>query len=123
MILAHLGRFHRYPARARAAANRRHLRSVQDEPRRYGAALAHRSETSGFLGCNGLTPTDDGEIFSVPALHALNAKAQLSHETSIGMIDQEKLSYLMASGMNEDQARDLIIQGFSTWTNRRSRHR
>lgn len=28
------------------------------------------------------------------------------------MISQEKLSYLMASGMSEDAARDLIIQGF-----------
>jgi Fe-S cluster assembly scaffold protein SufB len=68
--------------------------------------------TSGFLGCNGLKLTDEGEIFSVPALRALNAQAQLSHEASIGMIDQDKLSYLMASGMSEDQARDLIIQGF-----------
>lgn len=67
---------------------------------------------SGFLGCNGLKLTDEGEIFSVPALRALNAQAQLSHEASIGMIDQEKLGYLMASGMSEDQARDLIIQGF-----------
>ncbi|RIA46369.1 hypothetical protein DFR49_0910 [Hephaestia caeni] len=67
---------------------------------------------SGFLGCNGLKLTDEGEIFSVPALRALNSQAQLSHEASIGMIDQEKLSYLMASGMSEDQARDLIIQGF-----------
>lgn len=67
---------------------------------------------SGFLGCNGLKLSDEGEIVSVPALRALNAQAQLSHEASIGMIDQEKLGYLMASGMSEDQARDLIIQGF-----------
>ncbi|WP_454887569.1 SufD family Fe-S cluster assembly protein [Sphingomonas oryzagri] len=66
----------------------------------------------GFLGCNGLKLNDDGEIFSVPALRALSAWAQLSHEASIGMIDEEKLSYLMASGLSEDAARDVIIQGF-----------
>ncbi|MHA3790605.1 SufD family Fe-S cluster assembly protein [Sphingomonas sp. YL-JM2C] len=84
-----------------------------------GGVISNRSTlvgdaagTSGFLGCNGLKLTDEGEIFSVPALRALNAQAQLSHEASIGMIDQDRLSYLMASGMSEDQARDLIIQGF-----------
>jgi Fe-S cluster assembly scaffold protein SufB len=30
------------------------------------------------------------------------------------MISQEKLAYLMSSGMSEDAARDLIIQGFLT---------
>ncbi len=69
-------------------------------------------DTKGFLGCNGLKLSDEGEILSVPALRARSAQAQLSHEASIGMIDQAKLSYLMASGMSEDAARDLIVQGF-----------
>src|SRR3546814_651612 len=66
-------------------------------------------DTKGFLGCNGLKLSDEGEILSVPALRARSAQAQLSHEASIGMIDQAKLSYLMASGMSEDAARDLKI--------------
>lgn len=76
--------------------------------------IGEAAGSKGFLGCNGLKLTDEGEIFSVPALRALSAQAQLSHEASIGMIDQKKLNYLMASGMNEDAARDLIIQGFLT---------
>src|SRR3546814_16082096 len=51
-------------------------------------------DTKGFLGCNGLKLSDEGEILSVPALRARSAQAQLSHEASIGMIDQAKLSYL-----------------------------
>lgn len=84
-----------------------------------GGTIANRTtligegrDTRGFLGCNGLKLSDEGEILSVPALRARSAQAQLSHEASIGMIDQAKLSYLMASGMSEDAARDLIIQGF-----------
>lgn len=74
--------------------------------------VGEAARAKGFLGCNGLKLSDAGEIFSEPALRALSAEAQLSHEASVGMISQEKLSYLMASGMSEDAARDLIIQGF-----------
>lgn len=69
-------------------------------------------DTSGFLGCDGLKLSDTGEITAVPSLKARSAGAQLSHEASVGMISQEKLAYLMASGLSEDRARDLIVQGF-----------
>ncbi|WP_211365133.1 SufD family Fe-S cluster assembly protein [Rhodovulum strictum] len=68
--------------------------------------------TEGFLGCDGLKLTDAGEIRAVPSLSALAEGTQLSHEASVGRIDGEKLAYLMASGMSEDAARDLIVQGF-----------
>ena len=67
---------------------------------------------SGFLGCDGLKLSDEGEVLSIPALRANAAEAQLSHEASVGMIGADKLAYLMATGMTEDAARDLIIQGF-----------
>ncbi|MEM6487200.1 MAG: SufD family Fe-S cluster assembly protein [Pseudomonadota bacterium] len=68
--------------------------------------------TSGFLGCDGLKLADVGEILAVPALSARVEGAQLSHEASVGMIDGEKLNYLMAAGIQEDAARNLIVQGF-----------
>lgn len=68
--------------------------------------------SEGFLGCDGLKLADTGEIRAVPSLKALAEGTQLSHEASVGMIDGEKLNYLMASGMAEDAARDLIVQGF-----------
>ncbi|MEM9355084.1 MAG: SufD family Fe-S cluster assembly protein [Pseudomonadota bacterium] len=70
------------------------------------------SDTTGFLGCDGLKLTDDGAIVAIPSLTANSAGAQLSHEASVGMVAQEKLSYLMASGLSEDSARDLIVHGF-----------
>ena len=70
------------------------------------------ADTSGFLGCDGLKLTDTGEIIAVPALQARAEGSQLSHEASVGMVSGEKLAYLMASGLDEDTARDLIVQGF-----------
>ena len=68
--------------------------------------------TQGFLGCDGLKLNKTGEIMAIPSLCARAEGAQLSHEASVGMIDSDKLNYLMASGMSEDAARDLIVQGF-----------
>ncbi|HIW91447.1 MAG TPA: SufD family Fe-S cluster assembly protein [Candidatus Corynebacterium avicola] len=69
-------------------------------------------DVRGFLECDGLLLRDGGEISSIPALDARIARAQLSHEASVGMIDDEKLDYLKSLGMDEDSARDLIVQGF-----------
>jgi len=68
--------------------------------------------THGFLGCDGLKLDDEGEIMAVPALTAKVEGAQLSHEASVGMISAQKLAYLMASGLDEDTATDLIVRGF-----------
>lgn len=77
------------------------------------STLAGSGENSkGFLGCDGLKLDDEGEIFSVPALRAVASSSQLSHEASVGMIAVEKLEYLMAAGLGEEDARDLIVQGF-----------
>ncbi|MEJ6395895.1 SufD family Fe-S cluster assembly protein [Gymnodinialimonas sp. 2305UL16-5] len=70
------------------------------------------SGTNGFLGCDGLKLSDVGEIIAVPALRAIAEGAMLSHEASVGMIDSNKLTYLMAAGLDEDAARNLIIRGF-----------
>ena len=67
---------------------------------------------SGFLECDGLMLSPHGCIDSVPALKARTDQAQLSHEASVGMVDVAKLDYLMATGMDDDAARDLIVQGF-----------
>ncbi|AGP31464.1 SufD family Fe-S cluster assembly protein [Corynebacterium terpenotabidum] len=69
-------------------------------------------DVRGFLECDGLLLRDGGGINSIPSLDAKVARAQLSHEASVGMIDDEKLDYLKALGMSEDSARDLIVQGF-----------
>lgn len=74
--------------------------------------IGESENCKGFIGCDGLKLSLEGEMLSVPALLAKNPNAQLSHEASIGMISDEKLSYLMATGVSEDTARSLLIQGF-----------
>jgi hypothetical protein len=51
-------------------------------------------------------------IHAIPELEGRSPDIALSHEASVGMISREELAYLMASGLTEDSARALIIQGF-----------
>ncbi|XWN31127.1 MAG: SufD family Fe-S cluster assembly protein [Devosia sp.] len=74
--------------------------------------VGEAGDTVGFLGCDGLKLTDKGEIVAVPSLSARAEGAQLSHEASVGTVGADKIAYLMASGLGEDAARDLIVQGF-----------
>ena len=37
---------------------------------------------------------------------------ELSHEASVGKIAQEEIEYLMARGMDEDEATSTIVRGF-----------
>jgi hypothetical protein len=53
-----------------------------------------------------------GEVETVPLLKAKNSTVQLSHEASIGKISKDEIQYLQTKGLNEDQARELIVKGF-----------
>jgi len=66
----------------------------------------------GTMSCNGLMLTENGRIHAVPELVADDLDLELSHEASVGMISPESLAYLMASGISEEEAKSLIIEGF-----------
>lgn len=55
---------------------------------------------------------DTAKISSVPAITANNADAQIVHEAAIGRINNDQLLKLMTFGMNEEEAENVIVQGF-----------
>lgn len=57
---------------------------------------------------------DSARISSVPAITANNADAQIVHEAAIGRINNDQLLKLMTFGMNEEEAENVIVQGFLT---------
>jgi Fe-S cluster assembly protein SufB len=42
----------------------------------------------------------------------MNPSVDVAHEATVGRIDGEQLFYLMSRGLNEEQAMQLIVQGF-----------
>ncbi|MBN2869617.1 MAG: SufD family Fe-S cluster assembly protein [Campylobacterales bacterium] len=77
-----------------------------------GMIVGEEAGGRGSMACNGLLLSEKGMIHAIPELLAKNPQLELSHEASVGMISREELSYLMASGIDEEKAKSLIIEGF-----------
>lgn len=77
-----------------------------------GKIVGKKAHAAGSMACNGLLLSENGFIHAIPELLGENPNVELSHEASVGMISKEELSYLMASGIEEERARSLIIEGF-----------
>jgi len=65
----------------------------------------------GHLECKGLI-LSDGVIHAIPELKGTVAGVELSHEAAVGKIAQEEIEYLMARGLDEEQATSTIVRGF-----------
>lgn len=86
--------------------------SVGGEVISRGHIIGESEGVSGFMECSGLLLEGDGVVRAVPELEGKIPDIKLSHEASVGMISEDDIAYLMASGLDEDSARNLIIQGF-----------
>ncbi len=55
---------------------------------------------------------DNAEADAIPNLEIENNEVRCTHGASIGKIDDEKLFYLQSRGLNDEEAKELIISGF-----------
>ena len=71
-----------------------------------GYCLAH-------LDCRGILFSKNAKIFAIPQLVSEGAtRSELSHEASIGPIDEEQVEYLMSRGITREDAVSAITTGF-----------
>ncbi len=63
------------------------------------------------LECKGLI-INDGLMHAIPELKGYVPNVEMSHEASVGKIDQHEIEYLMARGIDEDEAVSTIVRGF-----------
>ncbi len=72
---------------------------------------ANNVPARGHLECKGLI-LGGGRIHAIPELDATIDGVELSHEAAVGKIAQEEIEYLMARGLDEDEATATIVRGF-----------
>ncbi|MBS3786854.1 SufD family Fe-S cluster assembly protein [Candidatus Bipolaricaulota bacterium] len=77
-----------------------------------GKIDAAASGTKGHISCDGLIMDDGSSMETYPGLSSRVEDAELSHEAAIGEIKSEELFYLMSRGLDEEEATQLIVQGF-----------
>ncbi len=76
----------------------------------YSKLTASGSYARGHVDCKEFVQ-DKGVVSAVPIVEVSNPKAHITHEASLGSVDSKQLQTLMARGLSEDDATDLIIKG------------
>ncbi|MDZ7860045.1 MAG: SufD family Fe-S cluster assembly protein [Candidatus Krumholzibacteriota bacterium] len=76
----------------------------------YSELTASAPFARGHVDCKEIVQ-DDGIVSAIPIVKVNHPKAHITHEASLGSVDSKQLQTLMARGLTEDRATDMIIQG------------
>lgn len=76
----------------------------------YSELTASAPYARGHVDCKEIVQ-DHGVVSAIPIVKVNHPKAHITHEASLGSVDSKQLQTLMARGLTEDDATDLIIQG------------
>lgn len=77
-----------------------------------GHLVGQVPEVKAHLECRGLILSPHGVIYAVPELEGQAAGVDMSHEAAVGRIAAEEIEYLMARGLDEEEAISTIVRGF-----------
>ena len=76
-----------------------------------GKLVGNEKGIKAHLECKGLI-INDGILHAIPEIEASLPDIEMSHEASVGKIDPREIEYLMARGLDEDEAISTIVRGF-----------
>lgn len=76
----------------------------------YNKLTASAAYARGHVDCTEIIK-DHGVVSAIPVVEVNHPKAHITHEAALGSVDSKQLQTLMARGLNEEMATDLIIQG------------
>ncbi len=77
-----------------------------------GHLVGKATGVKAHLECQGLMLAERGIIHAIPELEAHVADVEMSHEAAVGRIAKEEIEYLMARGLDEEEATSTIVRGF-----------
>jgi Fe-S cluster assembly scaffold protein SufB len=76
-----------------------------------GEAYGEAPNSRCHIDCAEVVKGENIVLKNIPVLVSKNESAKLTHEASIGKIDKKQLETLMAKGLTEDEATELVVQG------------
>ncbi len=77
-----------------------------------GELVGETKPIKAHLECRGLILSDKGMIHAIPELIGKVGGVDMSHEAAVGKIAEEEIEYLMARGLNQEEATATIVRGF-----------
>jgi hypothetical protein len=82
----------------------------QAEAEIYNELTADAAEAMGHVDCTEIIK-DQAIARAIPIVDVRHPEAKVTHEAAIGSVDSTQLQTLMARGLDEEEASEVIIQG------------
>lgn len=76
----------------------------------YNELTANAAEAKGHVDCTEIIK-NKAIARAIPIVEVKHPEAKVTHEAAIGSVDSDQLQTLMARGLDEEEASDIIIQG------------
>jgi Fe-S cluster assembly scaffold protein SufB len=76
-----------------------------------GETYGNAPYARGHVDCMELVNGTEAVAKAIPIVSVTNDKAKVTHEAAIGSIDRKQVETLMARGLDEDKAVDVIVKG------------
>jgi len=77
-----------------------------------GKLVGNAKDVRAHLECRSLIMSEEGRTLAIPELEAMYPDVEMTHEAAVGKIAREQVEYLMARGIDEDEAVGMIVRGF-----------
>ncbi|MFC1920768.1 SufD family Fe-S cluster assembly protein [Chloroflexota bacterium] len=106
-----LEKIHLDGAGARGLAKSRLVLSDKARAEVRGETYGNAPGARGHVDCIELVNGKDAVAIAIPMVSVTDDKAKVTHEAAIGSIDKRQVETLMARGLDEDEAVDVIVKG------------
>jgi len=97
--------------RARGLAKSRIVASDRCVSEVVGEAVGNAPDARGHVDCVEIVTGRDARASAIPRLLVTDDRAKLTHEAAIGSVDKKQVETLMARGLTEEEAVDVVVKG------------
>lgn len=96
---------------ARGLAKSRIVSSERCQSEVIGEAVGNAPFARGHVDCVEIIKGKEARASAIPRLIVTDDRAKLTHEAAIGSVDKKQVETLMARGLSEDEAVDVVVRG------------
>ncbi|MDZ7262427.1 MAG: SufD family Fe-S cluster assembly protein, partial [candidate division KSB1 bacterium] len=98
-------------ARSRGLAKSRIVVRDQAQSEVVGEIIGNGAQSRGHVDCIEIIQGKGARASAVPRLSVVDETAKLTHEAAIGSVDKKQVETLMARGLTESEAVEVVVQG------------
>lgn len=96
---------------ARGLAKSRIVCSDHCQSEVIGEAIGNAPFARGHVDCVEIIKGREARASAIPRLVVVDDRAKLTHEAAIGSVDKKQVETLMARGLSEDEAVEVVVRG------------